>query len=403
MRILAALLLLFVTAGPVEIPAGASIEARLTAKVTTKTSRVNDPVEAVIISPLIFGNRAAVPAGSLLKGKITKIQGINAEHPRASVTFEFQELTDKSGKKASISAQLVQVDNARESVDDSGQVLGITASETLSSRMDEGLKMLGERFGGLASILQGAKKSLVNQTDPEIEFGPGVEFTLKLTKPVKSPGPGLDLNEIVQPLLPEEDLFALVEKQPFQTMAEKPPKPSDVTNLMFLGSQQELAKAFKAAGWFSAAALDSKAKLETIRAIVEERGYSEAPVSVLLLDDQKPDMVFEKANNTFASRHHLRIWKRPDTFQGREVWVCAATHDIGIEFSPQNKTFIHKIDSSIDRERAKVVSDLVFTGQVRGLSLVDRPEVPQESANATGDKLITDAKMAVLDLSEKHP
>jgi hypothetical protein len=405
MRILSVLFLICAAAvpGPGEIPAGTVLEARLTSKIATKTSHIGDPVEAVVIAPIILDNRVVIPAGTALKGKIGKIQAVDASHPRASVSVDFQELTTKTGGKTDVVAQLVQVDNARETVDETGQVIGISGGETLSSRMDEGLKRLGSRLSSLASVLQEAKKSVINESDPEIDFGPGVEFSLKLTKPVADPGPGSDLAEYAQPIRPESELILLVNRQPFQTAAEKPPKPSDLTNLMFLGSQEEIAKAFREAGWFSAAALNTKAKLETLRAIVEERGYSEAPVSVLLLDNQKPDMVFQKANNTFASRHHLRIWKRPETFQGREVWVCAATHDIGIDFSAENRTFIHKIDSQIDRERAKVVFDLLFTGLVGGLALVDRPEVPQESGNATGDKLITDARMAVLDLAEKRP
>ncbi|HEY2018266.1 MAG TPA: LssY C-terminal domain-containing protein, partial [Bryobacteraceae bacterium] len=103
-----------------------------------------------------------------------------------------------------------------------------------------------------------------------------------------------------------------------------------------------------------------------------------------------------KLNNTFAMRHHLRVWQRPSTFLGKPVWSIAATHDMGISFSEANRTFIHKIDSQIDRERAKVVNDLLFTGRVQSLELVDRPAVPQNGQNATGDNLETDAKIAVL-------
>jgi hypothetical protein len=165
---------------------------------------------------------------------------------------------------------------------------------------------------------------------------------------------------------------------------------------MYIGTEDELRKAFAAAGWTPAAALSSESKMETFRAIAELRGYKEAPVSILMLDGKAPDLVFQKQNNTFAMRHHLRIWRRPDTFRGHPVWVCAATHDTGIEFSEQNRTFIHKIDPQIDRERAKVVNDLLLTGMVESLALVDRPDVPKQSQNATGDQLITDAAMAVL-------
>ncbi len=69
--------------------------------------------------------------------------------------------------------------------------------------------------------------------------------------------------------------------------------------------------------------------------------------------------------------------------------MCSATHDTGISFSEPNRTFIHKIDPQIDLERAKVVNDLLLTGLVRGLSLVERPDLPQDMFNATGDALKT--------------
>jgi hypothetical protein len=135
-----------------------------------------------------------------------------------------------------------------------------------------------------------------------------------------------------------------------------------------------------------------------VRAIVELRGYKEAPVSILRLDGQIPDLAYQKQNNTFAMRHHLRIWRRPETFEGMPVWVAAATHDNGIEFSQQDLTFIHTIDPQIDRERAKIVTDLLLTGRVGSLTLVARPDVPKATTNATGDRVETDGRMAVVAL-----
>ena len=119
-------------------------------------------------------------------------------------------------------------------------------------------------------------------------------------------------------------------------------------------------------------------------------------MSNLLLEGQPPDMQWQKGNDTFAKRHHLRIFRRPGAFDGKPIWVCSSTHDTGINFSERDRTFIHRIDSSIDKERAKVVEDLLFTGMVRSLALVDRPEVPTSASNATGDVVTTDGRMAVL-------
>ncbi len=117
---------------------------------------------------------------------------------------------------------------------------------------------------------------------------------------------------------PQDELFRLVNSQPFRTATEKDQRPSDITNLMFLGSRQQIEDAFQKAGWSPAATLNDQSKLETFRAMAEMRGYQEAPVSVLLLDGRAPDLVFEKLNDTFAARHHLRIWQRPGTFDGQE-------------------------------------------------------------------------------------
>jgi hypothetical protein len=220
---------------------------------------------------------------------------------------------------------------------------------------------------------------------------------LKLTAALTltgAPPPAADA--ALQPVADPRALIGLVNRQPFQTRAQKPPKESDITTLMFIGSQEELQGAFAGAGWSQASKLGEKSKLETLRALAEDRGYSEAPVSILYLDGRPPDMVFEKTNNTFSKRHHLRIWLRPDPYRGQPVWVCAATHDTGIDFSAKDRTFIHRIDSQIDLERSKVVNDLVLTGKVQSLEMVDRPNVPRNGQNATGDNLTTDGKMAVL-------
>jgi len=71
---------------------------------------------------------------------------------------------------------------------------------------------------------------------------------------------------------------------------------------MFIGSQEQVKGAFTDAGWSEASKLGAKSKFETLRAITEDRGYGEAPVSILYLDGRAPDLVFEKLNNTFSKR-----------------------------------------------------------------------------------------------------
>jgi hypothetical protein len=343
------------------------------------------------------GGQIVIPAGTKVEGQVRQVRPASQAGDRALLDLSFSALV--LGKsKTSMTTQVAGIDNARESIEADGQIQGIQASETFSSRIDQGISKIQEKYEGLAGVLQSAKSAVVKETAPDIVYEPGVEMTLKLTAPLTIPENALKQvsGPKLAPVSAEGELQALVNREPFQTVAQKPPVPSDVTNVMFIGTEEQITAAFEAAGWSTAAALSAQSKLETARAIIENRGYKEAPVSVLMLDGHPPDLVFEKQNDTFAQRHHLRIWRRPVTFQGKPVWVCAATHDTGIDFSPENRTFIHKIDSQIDRERAKVVNDLLLTDQVKSLALVERPNVPRHSRNATGDDIETDAAMAVL-------
>jgi hypothetical protein len=384
---------LLAAAAAVQAPAGTEVQVRLKSKVATDSSKPKEPVDAVVIVPVLVNGTFVIPAGAKLRGYVQEVKPASRPDERAIMDLAFSEL-DVSGVKVKLSSKLIEVDNARESVDESGRIVGILASETISARLDQGINKVGQKYSGLADILEAAKGAVLKATEGEIVYEPGVEMKLALTQPLEvkatEAGPKLE------PIPSEAELIDLVNQQPFQTVAEKPPKPSDMTNVMFIGSPERLEKAFTAAGWATAAGLNAQSKLETFRAIAELRGYKEAPMSILLLEGQKPGLVFQKQNNTFAQRHHLRIWRRPLKFRGHDVWVCAATHDIGIDFSQENRTFIHKIDPQLDRERAKVVNDLLMTGLVKSLALVERPAVPHESSNATGDKLITDGRMAVV-------
>ncbi len=383
-------------AAGLRLPSGAVLEVRLKTPVASNSSKPGDRIEAVLVRPVVVSEQIALPAGLVVRAEVADVSPAGPEK-RAVLALDKWRMLLRDDKPIELPARLIEVDNARESVDEKGAIVGILASETISARLDRAIGRVSQSGSSLGALLKTVKDAVLKEPDPEISYAPGVELILELTQDLTLDAARLPAApELPGPIEPADRLYELVNAQPFQTTAEKTPKPSDLTNLMFLGTEEQLVGAFREAGWTTAAKLDAGSGLETFRAIAEARGYQEAPMSVLLLEGKRADWDFQKQLNTFAKRHHLRIWRRPDTFEDRPVWVCAATHDIGIEFSPENRTFIHKIDSRIDRERAKVVNDLVFAGRVAALALVERPAAPRQSMNATGDKLETDGRMAVL-------
>ena len=138
----------------------------------------------------------------------------------------------------------------------------------------------------------------------------------------------------------------------------------------------------------------------------ESLAHGPFPVAdpALLINDRPPDLVFQKSLNTFAKRHHVRIWKLAKKYNGREVWVGAATHDIATENGRGYTKWTHRIDPHVDRERDWIQSDLLFSGMALAYADFDRPHAPKKAANATGDDIVSDGKITVVDLgTSKDP
>jgi hypothetical protein len=392
--------LLFTSVAPAAVlPAGTVMNVRLTSEVNSD-KHSGEAVSGVIIAPVIANGVPVIPAGTRVTGITADAQAAqaaadgNAEKP-ATLRIQFTKVIDLQGHEQPLTTIVESVDNARETVDGAGLITGIKPSTSYEARIDQGISKLGNQHQALADLLSSVKGAVLKQVDPAIDYKPGVELEVKLTQALNWPWPSA--SKTVQSVTPAAALSNLISAVPVQTLAQSPPSPSDLTNLMFIGSAEQVQAAFQDAGWFAATARDRSSEFETARAMIESRGYSEAPVSTLYLNGKPPDMTFEKTNNTFNARHHIRVWLQSEQFEGKQVWMAAATHDTGITFSRESKNFTHAIDPQIDRERTKVANDLLFTGRVKAYTLAERSRLPKNPSNATGDKLITDGKIAVVE------
>src|SRR5262249_19630500 len=138
------------------VPVGTLLVARLTTPVSSTISKVNDPVQAVIVSH--------IAAGHILNGRVRAVRPANGSES-AYLEIEFQK------------ARLIEVDNARESVDESGRIIGITAAHSPEAEIDRGIEKLNEGYAKVAEVLQTFKTILVRDVNPQIEYPAGVEIT----------------------------------------------------------------------------------------------------------------------------------------------------------------------------------------------------------------------------------
>jgi opacity protein-like surface antigen len=385
------------------VSTGTKLEIRLQQPISSYATEKGTKVSGVLVAPLTEGGEMLLPLGTTVEGSVAAVRkvGLGVIHETARVDLQFDRVVLSNGDTVPLQCRIIEVENARESVDGQGRIQGIRSTATLSNRASGvvGSLAFGDPIAAIFTIA--ASASVLRFSEPEISLPAGTEMIAELTAPIVLPKTAPTL---VPPIAttPEEkeDLSKLVEELPFRTYTDKSHIPSDITNLIFIGSADEVVRAFAASDWVQVDSLTAESTYATIRSVAENQGYKTAPMSILLLGGQGPEYAYAKTLNTFSKRHHLRIWPSSLPWNGQTVWTSSSTHDTGIGFSKKNKTFIHLIDSHIDNERAKVVNDLIFTGCVSNVQLVARPWIPKDAKNGTGEDLITDGRIAVLQLNE---
>jgi hypothetical protein len=385
------------------IPAGTRLVVRLLQPLASEKTKEGDPVDAVLISPGTIHDTILIPQGALFSGTVTDVRklgwGFRRETAGLTVVFTTVHLPD--GTTLSINTRLSAVENARETVNDQGMIKGIRSTGTPAYAAERKIASIST-IDPIAYLFTSVTAfAVLGFADPEIRYPAGTEALVQFVSPAitdktyprtvaEFPGTEEEQNQLRQ----------LIRNLPFRTMTKGSNKPSDITNLVFIGSADGLQRAFSAAGWVNVAGLNASSTFLTVKTVGGNHVYNEAPMSTLLLDEQPPIFTLSKTTNTFAARHHLRVFDPDIKYQGATVLTSSSTQDIRVAFSYKQRTFIHVIDEYIDNERSKVVNDLEFTGCVEAFNLVPRPWVPKDAYNATGDRLMTDGAVAVMRISD---
>jgi len=386
--------------------AGTPLHVRLTSPVGSYASKAGMNVSAVLIAPVMTGADTLIPAGSTLAGVVTRVNrvGLGIVHETATLGLDFNQVTLPDGKTMDLSTRIRQVDNGRERVTKDGSILGARTTGSISYRASGYIRTMlcWEVHARLA--IWAVKMLLVQVPEPEIYYPAGSELTLALTEPVfadPQPEP-IDTAELTWK--ERSDLDRVIADMPDRAYARgsshRPARPSDLINMMFIGSREELAASFAAAGWSETKPPSIRSTILNIRAISEFRGDAAPPMSTLLVNDAEPDFALQKGLNDVSKRHHIRIWKQPETVDGQEIWIGAATRDIDYAYMRPGHAFMtHQIESDIDNERDKIAHDIQFTSCAEAVDWWDRPGFPQFAQNATGDLMNTDGRLAVVRLN----
>ena len=171
----------------------------------------------------------------------------------------------------------------------------------------------------------------------------------------------------------------------------------DMVNFIILGSEDDMRKAFQAAGWVQVDRTKEEAVLHAVLSTMNKEVYTEMPMSELYLFGRPQDYGFARAEavQVIASRNHLRVWKAE--VNGREAWAGAATHDMGFEKDQRTGGVTHKIDPDVDQEREFVAQTLGSTG-LGTVSYITPTNPLLEARTATGGEFHSDGRIAVITL-----
>ena len=389
------------------VPAGARIVARLQRSLSSSSAKEGDAVTATLISPASEAGKIYLPQGTVLSGSLLNVHGVGwgIKHETAALSIAFRSAQLPDGRTLPVNTRLLKVENSQEKVDKDGTVQGIRSTGTLGHSAESKIASLAAVEPVAYLFATVSATATLGFAEPEILYPAGTELELEFTAPLVSS----TVYPSAFPLLAnsadeQQRLTQMVRSLPFRTKTKVSNKPSDLTNLAFIGSPGAIRRAFEAAGWVTSNQLTAESTFRTIKTLSGNQVYTQAPMSVLLLDERPPVFTLSKSTNTFSSRHHIRIFNPAISYENATVFTASSTQDIGIAFSQKQKTFIHVIDQHIDNERSKVLNDLEFTGCVDAAELVGRPWAPQDAYNSTGDKLRTDRAIAVLRINNcAHP
>src|SRR5258708_6210704 len=288
-----------------EVPAGAVLELRLEDLVSSFHAKRGDVFRAVLIAPVQQGTQELLPAGLELNGHVAsaKCVGLGLIRERARLRLQFDSLVVPGGTSIPLDGVVIEVENAREKLLDDGTIVGIRATDSYGHRATGMVSSAAAADPMLMLFAFAASSTVLRFPEAEITYASGTEVRLKLLKPLHVVNaPFAALAPIEEMEVEHASLELFVNELPNRTHT-KAKTPSDLTNLVFLGSRAELLQAFAAAGWKPADDRDSATEYKTVRALAESRGYAEAPVSVLFLDGRPPSFDFEKTLNTI-NKHH---------------------------------------------------------------------------------------------------
>lgn len=142
--------------GPVVVPAGARIILEINDYLTTRVSRRGDPFTAEVVRDVYVGNTLAIPATSVVFGRVGRVVPAPRGGGRAELNLDFETLKLPTGEELNLSASLSGLGpSAGELRDEEGTIRGESSAGRNTATV-AGTSAGGAVIGGIAGGGKGA-------------------------------------------------------------------------------------------------------------------------------------------------------------------------------------------------------------------------------------------------------
>lgn len=158
-----------------EIPAGTQLDVRLDQTVSSKTSRVEERVEATTVSPVTINGRTIVPAGTVVIGHVAEVDDADRGQRDGRIRLEFTSLQFPDGTRADIRSSVTSVEETHRHGSSTKRRAGLGA---ILGGVLGGI--IEGKSGALIGAVIGAGGAVVGTRGQNVELHEGTHLTLRI-------------------------------------------------------------------------------------------------------------------------------------------------------------------------------------------------------------------------------
>ena len=201
----------------------------------------------------------------------------------------------------------------------------------------------------------------------------------------------------------EDELRKILASLPCCTRNKKGTEWGDPLNIVMIGDGRNIFSALIRSDWHQTEVTYAASLIKTVKSFLFGSHYRYSPISPLFVFDRQQDIGLQKARGSISLRNHMRLWRTPYNYQGKEVYIGQISRDIGVKFNKRTFT-THVIDPDVDDTRSTLIGDLAYSQSVIQIGFVGGSQsstMEDTHYNLTPDPYYSDGYRAVIFFDER--